>query len=433
MDTNRTSEHFETVIIGAGQAGLAAGYHLAKRGRPFMILDANERVGDAWRNRWDSLRLFTPAKYDGLPGWRFPAPRWSFPTKDEMGDYLEAYAARFDLSVRNGAKVDRLSEKDGRFVITSGQQRFHADSVIVATGAHRAPRCPSFAPELDPRILQLHSSEYRSPGQLREGGVLVVGLGNSGAEIAFELIRTRPTWLSGKEFGEIPVRHGSVPARFVLPVIRFVGHRVLSKGTPIGRKVGPTVAFGGTPLIRVKSKDLVDAGVERVARVMGVRDGMPLLEDDRVIDVANVIWCTGFRHDFPWIDLPIFGEDGQPRHERGVVPSAPGLYFMGLLFQYAVSSDVLPGVGRDARLIAKHIAQRDTQTQEAASTDSHGLTPRELEVVRLVAAGKSNREIASALEISEHTVARHVQNILGKLRVPSRTAATAFAFEHHMV
>jgi DNA-binding CsgD family transcriptional regulator len=208
---------------------------------------------------------------------------------------------------------------------------------------------------------------------------------------------------------------------------------VLSKGTPIGRKVGPNVAFAGTPLMRVKSKDLVDAGVERVARVAGVRDGLPLLEDDRVLDVANIVWCTGFRHDFPWIDLPIFGEDGQPRHERGVVPSTPGLYFMGLLFQYSVSSDVLPGVGRDAKWIAEQIRERDTRRPDDQSSDSHGLTPRELEVVRLVAAGKSNREIASILEISEHTVARHVQNILGKLKVPSRTAATAFAFEQHLV
>src|SRR6266540_3208932 len=135
MDTKRSSEHFETVIIGAGQAGLAAGYHLAKRGRPFMILDANDRVGDAWRNRWDSLRLFTPAKYDGLPGWRFPARRWSFPTKDEMGDYLEAYAARFDLPARTGVRVEALSKEGDRYVIAAGERRFDADNVVVASGA----------------------------------------------------------------------------------------------------------------------------------------------------------------------------------------------------------------------------------------------------------------------------------------------------------
>ena len=432
-----TQHQLETVIIGAGQAGLAAGYHLKKRGRPFVVLDANERIGDSWRTRWDSLRLFTPAKYDRLPGLRFPARGWSFPTKDEMGDYLEAYAARFDLPVKSGVSVDRISRAGDRYVVDAGDDRFEAANLIVASGAHRMPKVPAFASELDPRITQMHSREYRNPGQLREGGVLVVGLGNSGAEIAFELARTHAVTLAGKEAGEIPVRHGSTPARFVLPVIRFLGHRVLTMRTPIGRKVGPKLAAGATPLIRVKSKDLVTAGVERVARVAGVRDGLPVLEDGRVLDVANVVWCTGYREDFSWIDLPAFGKEGQPVHDRGVARSQPGLYFVGLIFQYAATSDVLPGVGRDAEHIAKHIAKHGARhgagTRRAAPGDAHELTPRELEVMRLVAAGKSNREVAAALEISENTAARHMQNILAKLRVPSRTAAAAFAFEHDLV
>jgi putative flavoprotein involved in K+ transport len=432
-----TQHQLETVIIGAGQAGLATGYHLKKRGRPFVILDANERIGDSWRTRWDSLRLFTPAKYDGLPGLRFPARGWSFPTKDEMGDYLEAYAARFDLPVKSGVSVDRISRAGDRYVVEAGDDRFEAANLIVASGAHRMPKVPAFAGELDPRITQMHSREYRNPGQLREDGVLVVGLGNSGAEIAFELSRTHAVTLAGKEAGEIPVRHGSVPARFVLPVIRFLGHRVLTMRTPIGRKVGPKLAVGATPLIRVKSKDLVAAGVERVARVAGVRDGLPVLEDGRILDVANVVWCTGYRDDFSWIHLPAFGEDGQPTHDRGIARSLPGLYFVGLIFQYAATSDVLPGVGRDAEHIAKHIAKHGARhgaaTRRAAPGDAHELTPRELEVVRLVADGKSNRDIAATLSISENTVARHMQNILAKLRVPSRTAAAAFAFEHDLV
>jgi putative flavoprotein involved in K+ transport len=349
-------EHFETAIIGGGQAGLAAAYHLKRRGRPAVVLDENERVGDSWRKRWDSLRLFTPAKYDGLPGWRFPARRWSFPTKDEMADYLEAYAARFELDVRTGIKVDRLSKENGQFLIACGPRTFAADNVIVATGAHRIPNVPSFAQELNPRIVQLHSSEYVSPAQLREGPVLVVGLGNSGAEIAFELVRTRPTFVAGKEHGELPVQHGSVPARFCLPVIRFLGHRVLTKGTPIGRKAGPKIAAGGPPLIRIKTKHLAEAGVERHGRVAGTKNGLPLLEDGRVLDVPNVLWCTGFREDFFWIELPIFDEEGKLQHERGVVEAEPGLYFVGLIFQYSLTSDVLPGVGRDAERLAKHIA-----------------------------------------------------------------------------
>jgi putative flavoprotein involved in K+ transport len=355
------ADRFDTVIIGGGQAGLAAGYHLAKRGVPSVILDASERIGDAWRNRWDSLRLFTPAKYDGLPGWRFPAPRLSFPTKDEMADYLEAYAGKFDLSVRTGIRVNGLSREGDRYVVVSGERRFEADRVVVATGAHRVPKVPPFAFELDPGIVLLHSSDYRNPGQLREGNVLVVGLGNSGAEIAFELSKTKRTWLSGEPSGQIPVRHGSRAYRFGVPILRFAGSHVLTKGTPIGRKVGPRFATMGDPLVRIKTKDLAAAGVERVTRVVGVRDGLPVLEDDRVLEVANVIWCTGYRREYSWIDLPIFGEDGEPVHDRGVVVSEPGMYFTGLIFQYAVTSDVLPGVGRDAKYIARHIATREAE------------------------------------------------------------------------
>jgi putative flavoprotein involved in K+ transport len=349
-------ERFETVIVGGGQAGLAAAYHLKKKGHPFVLLDAEERIGDAWRKRWDSLRLFTPAKYNGLPGLRFPAPRWSFPTKDEMGDYLEGYAARFDLPVRTGVSVDRVFRDGDRYVIESGLETFEADNVVVATGAHRAPKLPSFASQLDPRIAQLHSVDYRNPAQLRDGAVLVVGVGNSGAEIAFELSRTHEIYQSGTPSAEIPVRHGSVAARVVLPVIRFLGKHVLTVRTPIGRKIRPRFIVMAAPLIRVKSKDLAVAGIERVERVVGVRDGQPLLADGRVLDVANVVWCTGFSYDFSWIDLPVLADDGQPLHERGVVSSAPGLYFVGLVFQYAAISDVLPGVGRDAAHVARHLA-----------------------------------------------------------------------------
>jgi putative flavoprotein involved in K+ transport len=353
------SEYFETVIIGGGQAGLSVGYHLKKQGRPFVIVDANERIGDAWRKRWDSLRLFTPSRYDGLEGWRFPAPTVSFPTKDEMADYLEAYAARFDLPVRTGVKVDRLSRQDDRYVLTSGGRRFEARHVVVATGANQIPKVPAFADELRSSIVQLHSSHYRRPSQLQDGAVLVVGAGNSGAEIALEVSRTHPTYLSGKPSGQIPVRHGPAMARFVFPVIRFVGHHVLTLSTPFGRKVQPKFISHGAPLIRVKLKDLIAVGVEQVPRTVGIEDGRPVLEDGRVLDVSNVIWCTGFREEFPWIDLPFFGEYGRPLHERGVVVGKPGVYIVGLVFQYAATSDVLPGVGRDAEYIAKHIASSE--------------------------------------------------------------------------
>jgi putative flavoprotein involved in K+ transport len=361
-------ERHETVIIGGGQAGLATGYELKKHGQSFVILDAGDRIGDSWRMRWDSLRLFTPAKYDGLPGMRFPAPRWSFPTKDEMGDYLESYAARFELPVRSGVRVDRVFRNAERYVVESGLDAFEAENVIVATGAHRIPKSPAFAHELDRRIVQLHSVDYRNPSQLADGTTLVVGVGNSGAEIAFELSRSHAVFQSGTPAAEIPVRHGGLGLRLLLPVMRFIGTRVLHVRTPIGRKVRAKFVVTATPLIRVKSKDLAAAGVKRVARVVGARSGRPLLEDGRVLDVDNVIWCTGFRYELPWLDLPVFDADGTLQHERGVSQSSPGLYFMGLLFQSAATSDVLPGVGRDAAYIAGQVAKTALTAAPAANS-----------------------------------------------------------------
>jgi putative flavoprotein involved in K+ transport len=361
------TERFDTIIIGGGQAGLATGYHLKRRGLPFVILDAQERVGDAWRTRWDSLRLFTPARYDKLPGLPFPAPAWSFPTKDEMSDYLENYAERFNLPVRTGVSVDRLSRDGDRYVISAGDRRFEADRVVVSTGANRVPKVPGFASELDPGIVQMHSSEYRGPAQLRDGRVLLVGVGNSGAEIAFELSRTHRTWLAGKESGQIPVRHGTLRARFGFQVFRFIGHHVLTLGTPIGRRALPKLDTKAAPLIRVRRKELARAGVRRVPRVARVHAGLPLLEDGQVLEVENVIWCTGFRQDFPWIDLPIFREDGRPMHDRGVVRSEPGLFFVGLVGQYSFSSDVIPGAGRDAGYVADAIASREPKDATATT------------------------------------------------------------------
>jgi putative flavoprotein involved in K+ transport len=351
-------ETFGTIIIGGGQAGLAVGYYLKRRDESFVILDANKRIGGSWRTRtWDSLRLFTPARYDGLPGWPFPAPGWSYPTAREAADYLEAYAARFGLPVRTGMTVDRLKKDGDRFVVECGERRFEAVHVVVATGFYGTPSVPAFAGDLDPGIVQMHSSEYRDPSQLRPGGVLLVGAGNSGADIAIEVSKTHRTWLSGRDKGQVPIRIESRVARFVLPILWFVASHVLTIKTPIGRKVQPRVLANGAPRIRVKADDLDAAGVDRVRKTMGVSDGLPVLEDGRVLDVANVIWCTGFRQDFSWIDVPVFGEQNELRQERGVT-SEPGLYFVGLDFLYAFTSENVGGVGRDARYVVQRIASR---------------------------------------------------------------------------
>jgi putative flavoprotein involved in K+ transport len=352
-------EQIETVIVGGGQAGLSVGYCLRRLGRDFVILDANERIGDAWRKRWDSLRLFTPARYNSLPGMPFPAPPYSYPTKNEMADYLEAYAARFALPARAGVRVDKLFRQGERFVVAAGDLCFEAENVVVATGGYHRARVPDFAPELDANIVQLHSSEYRRPSQLREGGVLVVGAGNSGAEIALEVSRSHRTYLSGRHPGSEPTRAGGVADRLVTPVIWFVFSHVLTVRTPIGRRVAAQLRSHGLPLARVRPADLRAAGVERIhARTVGVQDGLPLLEDGRILDVTNVIWCTGFQPKYDWIDLAVFGGDGEPIHEHGVVATEPGLYFVGLFFLSAATSSLVGGVGKDAAYIAEQIALR---------------------------------------------------------------------------
>jgi putative flavoprotein involved in K+ transport len=358
MNKSHHSKQPETIVIGGGQAGLAVGYHLAQRNLPFQILDANEYIGDAWRNRWDSLRLFSPARYSGLPGMRFPGRGDAFPTKNQVADYLVEYARRFQLPVRNGVRVDRLWKEGERFVMSAGGQHFEAANVIVAMANYQRPRVPDFARGLDAGITQLHSHEYKNPLQLREGGVLIVGLGNSGADIGIEVARSHPTWIAGNETGSIPWPIESFVARnFLVRLVRFFGHHVLTVDTRLGRKLRPKLLSKAAPLIRVKPKDLEGAGIMRVPRVTGVNNGLPLLADGRTLDVKNVIWCTGFHHDFPWIDLPVF-EGSEPIHERGTVNKVPGLYFVGLHFLYAMTSATLIGVGRDAERVAQAVEQR---------------------------------------------------------------------------
>lgn len=355
-------EHIETIVIGAGQAGLATAHHLGRSGHECVVLDRNPRIGDQWRRQWDSLRLYSPARFDGLPGMPFPARPWSFPTKDDVADYLEAYAQRWDLTVRTGVGIHRLgAAPDGEgFLLDTDAGRLHADNVVVATGTFGAtPSVPSFAADLDPSILQLHSSEYRRPGQLRPGPVLVVGASHSGTDIAYELAATRPTTLVGRDCGEIPIRLESRRMTVVFPLLLFVWRHLLTRRTPVGRKEMAQVRQHGGPMLRVKRSDLAARGVVRnPSRVVAVRSGRPLLDDGTVVEAPNVIWATGFRQVFDWIDLPVIGDDGWPREYRGVADDVPGLFFCGLSFQFAFSSMLLAGVGRDAQYVAAQILPR---------------------------------------------------------------------------
>ncbi len=355
------AESFDVIVIGGGQAGLSVGYYLARRGLRFVILDAHARVGDVWRKRWDSLRLFTPARFDALVGMPFPAPDDVFPTRDEMADYLEAYARRFQLPVRTSMRVESLERRDGGYLVKAGGVELFADQVVVAMASYQKPRVPELARELRPDICQLHSHDYKSSQQLGPGPVLIAGAGNSGAEIGMELSREgREVWIAGPDTGSPPFRMNSFWGRWLFGplLLRFVFHRLLTIRTPMGRRARPRLMGKGTPLIRTRLPDLLAAGIKRVARVQGTSGGLPQLADGTTVDVRNVVWCTGYHPGFSWIKLPIFDDHGEPRHEGGIVPTEPGLYFVGLHFLYSMSSTMIHGVGRDAGRIVAALAER---------------------------------------------------------------------------
>ncbi len=368
-----STQHVETLVIGAGQAGLATAYHLNRRGRECLVVDASDRIGNNWRSHYDSLRLYSPAKYDGLPGMAFPAAKRHYPGRDEVAEFLESYAVRFDLPVRMRTRVDRLAAgHDGGFVAEVGEETIACDNVVVATGTFgRMPSVPDFAEQLDPRITQLHSSEYKRPAQLADGHTLVVGAAHSGCDIAYEIAETRPTTLVGRDCGQIPIPWETRRLWRTLPLIVFAWKHVLTRRTPMGRKMLAKVRHHGGPMLRVKRRHLAQRGVQRnQSRVVGVADGKPTLADGTVLDAANVVWCTGFRPRFDWIDLPILGEDGWPVEYRGVVESVPGLFFCGLAFQYAFASMVLPGIGRDAAHVADKVVARARQLAERRASES---------------------------------------------------------------
>lgn len=369
--THAASEQLNTLVIGGGQAGLAVGYHLGRAGVPFLIVDANHRTGDSWRSRWDSLRLFTPNRFNSLPGMTIPGRDWDFPTKDELADYLESYAAHFELPIRHGVKVDRLRREGDLFRVSAGNMTFEVDNVIVAMASYQVPKTPAFAAELDSRIVQLHVDDYQNPGQLQEGGVLVVGLGNSGAEIAKELAGDRQVWLSGEPSAVQPFRPERLSGRLLMPIVGpLILNRLLTTSTPMGRRARSKMLHKAAPLLRVKPRDLVAAGVQRVGRVTGVLDGYPRLEDGNVLDVSNVVWCTGFEPGFAWIDVPVFDDAGDVIHTRGVVDRVPGLYFVALKFLHSVLSDTLLAVGRDAAYVVDHLVGRQPVSHSSSTKDS---------------------------------------------------------------
>ncbi len=362
-----------TTVIGAGQAGLAVAHHLDRLGQSVRIVAADQRVGDTWRQRWDSLRLFTPAFYNGLPGMPFPADHPEYlPVKDEVADYLESYAGALDVPIELGTRVEAVEPCVGgspgeRFELSTDDGPVRCRDVVLATGAYRTPWIPPFAGALDPDIRQLHSSGYRNPGALPPGDLLVVGAGNSGTQIAAELGRARPddtVWLSGRDTGRLPRRLlGRDIYRWIVPTL----FRVRSTSF-LGRRLRARMTAGGDPVFRPEHEAMVEAGVRRVGRTVGVDErGRPVVENGEAqegaagrgaatLDPAAVVWCTGFRNDFGWVRVPGAMEAGQPLHDRGVSP-VPGLHFLGLRFLHRPGSSLIGGVGEDARHVAETIAR----------------------------------------------------------------------------
>jgi putative flavoprotein involved in K+ transport len=348
------SRIYDTLVIGAGQAALAAGYYLQRAGVHFTLLDAADDIGAAWKQRWDSLRLFTPARYNRLPGMPFPGERYSLPTKDDVAEYLKAYAKRFDLPVRLRTRVSSLRREGDAYTITTASgASLSAHSIIVATGANQQPYVPEFAAALKPQLLQLHSSAYRRPSQLPSGGVLVVGAGNSGAQIALELADSgRRVVLSGPDTGSLPRRFlGRDIYDWLWPTLMRP-----SVDSVLGRRLMRGRLFAGDPLVGMSARALARPNLTRAGRTIGERDGLPLLDDGSIVaGIVAVVWCTGFRPDFSWIELPVLGLDGYPVHRRGLTPDAPGVAFLGMRYQYRVGSALLGGVGEDAAYVASQI------------------------------------------------------------------------------
>jgi putative flavoprotein involved in K+ transport len=339
----------DVVVIGGGQAGLAIGYHLARQGRDFAILEAEDEPGAAWRARWDSLELFTPARYSGLPGLPFAGDPDRYPTRDEVAGYLTEYARHFDLPVELGSRVRSVKRGGTGYLIELDGRTLDAAQVVVATGPFQVPFVPGVAGALDPRVVQMHSTEYRAPSDIPHGAVLVVGGGNTGFQIAEELSESHEVHLSiGSRQTPLPQR---ILGRDLFWYLDRTGLIRKTTASRIGRRMkGRDTLIGSSP------RKIQGSGVRVHGRTVEAAGARVAFADGEALDPAAVIWATGFRPDHSWIDAPVFGDDGRVAHDRGVT-AAPGLYFLGLSWQHTRGSALIGWVADDAEYIAEQIAE----------------------------------------------------------------------------
>lgn len=354
------TDRHEVIVVGGGQAGLAMGYFLREQGRDFTILEAGDEPARAWRERWDSLRLFTPARYSALPGPAFPGDGDRYPTRDEVATYLTDYARELGLPVQLGQPVRSLRRVDDAYVLESEGCTYAAEQVVVATGPFQVPRVPPIADKLDSSVVQLHSSEYRRPGDLPEGAVLVVGGGNSGFQIAEELASSHHVHLAvGTRQTPLPQR---LLGRDLFWYLEAIGLIRKSLDTRIGQRLSgrDMLLIGSSP------RGIRRRGVEIHPRAISAEGSTITFSDGGKLDVAAAIWATGFRSDYSWIEAPVFDEGGKPVHRRGVTES-PGLYFLGLTWQYTRGSALIGWVKDDAEYLAQRIAELSPASPSSAS------------------------------------------------------------------
>jgi putative flavoprotein involved in K+ transport len=355
----------DVAVVGGSQAGLAIAWHLTRRGLRFVVLEAAPEIGHTWRSRWDSLTLFTPAQHDALPGMPFPGRPDTYPTKDPVADYLQAYAAAFNLPVRLNARVTQLHKTAEGFEIGTQAEVFRARQVVVATGPFQTPFIPPAAQRLDGAVTQLHSAGYRNAQALPAGPVLVVGGGNSGFQIAEELAaagRRVDLSIATKQ----PVLPQRLAGKDLFWWLTHLGLMRVSTESRLGRRMSSRDFIIGSSRRRLQKK-----GVRFLPRLTGAGGRTAQFADGGTLDAGVVIWATGYRPDFSWIDIPGVVQDGQVTHRRGVT-EVPGLYFLGLTWQHTRGSALLGFVNDDAAYLAGRIAAH----QRATSAALAGSVPR---------------------------------------------------------
>jgi putative flavoprotein involved in K+ transport len=343
-------ERVDVVVVGAGQAGLVMGYFLARAGSSFVILDAADSVGSAWRNRWDSLVLFTPRRYSALAGMPFTGDPDTYPTRDEVIAYLEEYATRFNLRLELNARVRSVHVVENGFVVDATGRQFTADTVVVATGPFQQPNVPEIAEQLSPAVVQMHSTEYKNPNDLPNGVVLVVGGGNTGFQIAEELSGSREVHLAiGTRQTPLPQR---LMGRDLFWWLTKTGLIRRSVETRIGRRASQRDTLIGSSPRRARRH-----GVRVRPRAVTASDKTVTFADDTSLAIDAVVWATGFRLGFTWLDVPVLASDGRPIHRRGVT-DVPGLYFLGLSWLHTRGSGLIGFVRDDAEYLAGRIMER---------------------------------------------------------------------------